>query len=49
MIVMNPNQAPPCSCLSYSICKQLIDTPIGLPWTIVVDNPRLVVEDRPED
>lgn len=35
MIIMHPDQGAGVGCLDNGVCKQFVDSFVGLPWTIV--------------
>lgn len=49
VIIMNPDQDTSLRSIRNCICKELVDSLIGLPWTIVEGYAGLVMEDRPKD
>lgn len=49
MIVVHPDQCSTIGSIGNRVSEQLVDPPVGLPWTIIKGNARLIVEDWPEN
>lgn len=49
VVIVYPDQRAGLSRIGNCICKQLVDSFIGLPWPVVEGYPRLVVENWPKD